>query len=54
MDESSPYTDCELEFIGEGFDSSLAAEICANEEGRRLNEEKKKSHKVEEWEYWLN
>ena len=53
MDESSLYTDCELEFVGEGIDFPLAAEICANEEGRHSDEKEKKERKVEEWEYWL-
>jgi hypothetical protein len=42
MDASSTYTDCELEYIGEGYHPSWAAEICANEESRRSHEEKEK------------
>ncbi len=53
MDESTPYTDCELEFIGEGYEPRWAAEICANEEGRRSDEETEKASKGEGWEYWL-
>ena len=53
MDESSTYTDCELEFIGEGYNPSLASEICANEEGRRSKVETAKSDRDECWEYWL-
>lgn len=53
MDESSTYTDCELEFIGEGYEPRWAAEICANEEGLRSDEETEKSSKDEGWEYWL-
>lgn len=35
MDERSTYTDCELTCIrDEGYDSSWAAEICADAEGR--------------------
>jgi len=54
MDASSLYTDCELKFIGEGIEFPLAAEICANEEGSRSDEEEKKESEVEEWEYWLS
>ncbi len=43
MEESSIYTDCELEYIGEGYSPSWAAEICANEESRRSVQEKEKS-----------
>ena len=53
MDESSTYTGCELEYIGEGYDPSWAAEICANAEGRRSDEEMEKSSKEENWENWL-
>jgi len=53
MDEGSFYTDCELEYMGEGYDHSLAAEICANEEGRQSHEEAEKSSKDGDWEYWL-
>ena len=53
IDESSLYTDCELEFIGEGIEFPLGAEICANEGGRRSDEKEKKESEVEEWEYWL-
>ena len=53
MGESSTYTDCELEVMGEGYDSSWAAEICADEEGRSSDEEKEKSGKDKNWEYWL-
>lgn len=53
MDESSTYTGCELEYIGEGYDPSWAVEICANEEGRRSDEETGKASKDKGWEYWL-
>lgn len=53
MDERFTFTDCELEFIGEGYSLSAAAEICANEEGRRSDEETEKSNKDEDWEYGL-
>jgi hypothetical protein len=53
IDESATYTDCELEFIGEGYEPRWAAEICANEEGRRSDEEKEKSSMDKCWEYWL-
>jgi hypothetical protein len=53
MDERSTYTSCELEFIEEGYDPSAAAEICANEEGRRSSEkEPEKSKKDEHWDWW--
>ncbi len=53
MDESSTYTGCELEYIGEGYEPSWAAEICANAESFRSDEETEKSSKEEKWEYWL-
>ncbi len=53
MDESTTYTACELEFIGEGYEPSWAVEICANEEGRHSDEPKEKSDKVLGWEYLL-
>ncbi len=56
MDEGSiytAYTDCELKYMGEGYNPSMAAEICANVEARRSDEETEKSNKDEDWEYWL-
>lgn len=53
MNESFTYTDCELEYIGEGYDFSQAAEICANEEVRPSDEEAEESSKDMGWEYWL-
>ncbi len=53
MAESLTYTDCELEYIEEAVDPSLAAEICANAEGRLSHEETEKSGGEESWEYWL-
>ena len=53
MEENSTYTDCELEYIGEGYDSSQAAEICANEEERSSDGEEEESSKDMGWEYWL-
>jgi hypothetical protein len=50
MEERSTYTDCELEYIGEGYDSSQAAEICANEEVRSSDEEAEESSKDMGWE----
>ena len=53
MAESSTYTDCELEYIEEAYDPSLAAEICANAEGRLFHEETEKSAADETPEYWV-
>lgn len=53
MAESPTCTDCELEYIKEAYDPSLAAEICANAEARRSQEETEKSSENESWEYWL-
>ncbi len=53
MDESSAYTECELEFIDEGHDPSLSAEICANEESRLQSDKKReKRKKDEDWGWW--
>jgi hypothetical protein len=53
MDESTTYTDCELEYMGEGYDSSQAAEICANEEVRPSDEETEESGRDMGGEYWF-
>jgi len=53
MGETSTYTECELKYIGEGYDPPEAAELCADEEGRRSDEETEKSGKEKAWEYWL-
>ena len=53
MAESFTFTECEFDYMGEGYDPSLAAEICANAEDRPLEDEKEESTGVEGWEYWL-
>ena len=53
VEGSSTYTGCESEYIGEGYDPSWAAKICASEEGRRSDEETEKASKDKGWEYWL-
>lgn len=53
MAESSTFTDCELEYIEEGYDPLFAAEICANAEARRSHKEAEKPSKDQSWEYGL-
>jgi hypothetical protein len=52
MGETATMTDCEWEFIGEGYDPAEAAELCANEESRGSEEETGKVDKDKTWEYW--
>ncbi len=53
MAESFTFTECEFDYMGEGYDPSMAAEICANSENRRAEDEKEESTEVEGSEYWL-
>ena len=52
MRVTSMVTDCQWDFIGEGYDPAEAAELCADEEIRRSDEEKEKSGEDQAWEYW--
>jgi len=56
MAESFTFTDCEFDYMGEGYDPAMAAEICANVENRRPEDEKEESEEspeIEGSEYWL-
>ena len=53
MAENFNFTECEYDYMGEGYDPSMAAEMCANLESQRLEDEAEKSHEDEGWEYWL-
>jgi len=53
MAEGFTFAECELEYIGEEHDPSMAAEICANAEGHRSDDETEKSSEDEGREYWL-
>ena len=53
MAEVFTFTECEYDYMGEGYDPSMAAEICANVEGQRSENEKEESTENEGWEYWL-
>ena len=39
--------------MGKGYDPSMAAEICANAEGQRSEDETEESNEDEGWGYWL-
>ncbi len=52
MNRSSNYTDCELEYMSEGFELSMAAEICAGEEGPRPGEESGEANNNGESEFY--
>ena len=51
MGATSTVTECEWEFIGEGYVPAEANELCADIEGSRPDEE---SESAEDpiWEYW--
>jgi hypothetical protein len=53
MAESFTFSECEFDYMGEGYDPSMAAEICADVEGQRPEDEKEESIETEIWEYWL-
>jgi hypothetical protein len=50
MDESSTNADCELEFIGRGYDPLAAVEICASEEGGPPEGDTEESSEDKGWE----
>ncbi len=52
MSEASTVTDCEWEFIGEGYDPAEAGELCAD--GEEINSELVSENSGEDkaWEYW--
>jgi hypothetical protein len=52
MGKTARVTDCEWEFIGEGYNPAEAVELCADEEGRGSEEETRKVDKDKTWEYW--
>jgi hypothetical protein len=53
MNKTATMTDCEWEFIGEGYSPAEAVELCAEEEGRRSDEERGKWDEEKSWEYWF-
>jgi hypothetical protein len=53
MGKTSTVTDCEWEFIGEGYDPAGADELCADDESRRSDEEREKWDEEKSWEYWF-
>ena len=53
MEENVTYTECELKHMREeGLDPSRAAEICANAEARRGDEESEKQNEDERWGFY--
>ena len=51
MDVTSTVTDCEWEFIGEGYDPAEVSELCTDEAGSRPIVERE-SDRDPIWEYW--
>jgi len=52
MGETPVVTDCEWEYIGEGYDPAEAAELCADGEGASSDEQTKPPGEDRIWEYW--
>ncbi len=55
MAGKSDYSDCELNFIEQGYDEGFAKELCESSEGRSSDEVSEKSRsdeKDEKYDYW--